>query len=141
MTTFFFLILTEEFSFDKNILNSATLFFPGVWQYYWIFEPCGLPVNPEAQAPNNPTQICHAVSNYTFDKSKQCIGSMTVEIDFLQKKNADSNPYDSDVMANDFIQQFNHQAFTTGQQVADAHAFSQIYPTPFCVSVIFADGV
>ncbi|XP_061561861.1 vesicle-fusing ATPase-like [Phycodurus eques] len=57
------------------------------------------------------------VSNYTFDKSKQCISSMTVEIDFLQKKNADSNPYDSDVMANDFIQQFNHQAFTTGQQM------------------------
>ncbi|XP_061666703.1 vesicle-fusing ATPase-like isoform X2 [Syngnathoides biaculeatus] len=42
---------------------------------------------------------------------------MTVEIDFLQKKNADSNPYDSDVMANDFIQQFNHQAFSTGQQM------------------------
>ncbi|XP_051928121.1 vesicle-fusing ATPase-like [Hippocampus zosterae] len=58
------------------------------------------------------------VSNYTFDKSKQCIGSMTVQIDFLQKKNADSSPYDSDVMANDFIQQFNHQAFTTGQQLA-----------------------
>ncbi|XP_077358191.1 vesicle-fusing ATPase-like [Festucalex cinctus] len=57
------------------------------------------------------------VSNYTFDKSKQCISAMTVEIDFLQKKNADSNPYDSDVMANDFIQQFNHQAFTTGQQM------------------------
>ncbi|XP_061666701.1 vesicle-fusing ATPase-like isoform X1 [Syngnathoides biaculeatus] len=57
------------------------------------------------------------VSNYTFDKSKQCISSMTVEIDFLQKKNADSNPYDSDVMANDFIQQFNHQAFSTGQQM------------------------
>ncbi|XP_019749290.1 vesicle-fusing ATPase-like isoform X1 [Hippocampus comes] len=57
------------------------------------------------------------VSNYTFDKSKQCIGSLTVEIDFLLKKNADSNPYDSDVMANDFIQQFNHQAFTIGQQM------------------------
>ncbi|XP_077406147.1 vesicle-fusing ATPase-like [Vanacampus margaritifer] len=57
------------------------------------------------------------VSNYTFDKSKQCISAITVEIDFLQKKNADSNPYDSDVMANDFIQQFNHQAFTTGQQM------------------------
>nr|XP_061807558.1 vesicle-fusing ATPase-like [Nerophis lumbriciformis] len=57
------------------------------------------------------------VSTYTFDKSKQCISSITVEIDFLQKKNADSNPYDSDVMANDFIQQFNQQAFTIGQQM------------------------
>ncbi|KAM9773448.1 vesicle-fusing ATPase-like [Syngnathus typhle] len=56
------------------------------------------------------------VSNYTFDKSKQCIDSMMVEIDFLQKKNADSNPYDSDVMASDFLQQFNQQAFTAGQQ-------------------------
>ncbi|XP_077594685.1 vesicle-fusing ATPase-like [Stigmatopora nigra] len=57
------------------------------------------------------------VSNYTFDKSRQCLSSMMVEIDFLQKKNADSNLYDSDVMATDFIQQFNQQAFTIGQQM------------------------
>lgn len=42
---------------------------------------------------------------------------MTMEIDFLQKKNVDSNPYDSDVMASEFIQQFNNQAFSIGQQV------------------------
>lgn len=42
---------------------------------------------------------------------------MTVEIDFLQKKNVDSNPYDSDKMASEFIQHFNNQAFTAGQQV------------------------
>ena len=58
-----------------------------------------------------------AVTNYKFDKSKQCVGTMTVEIDFLQKKNVDSNPYDSDKMAAEFIQHFNSQAFTTGQQV------------------------
>ncbi|KAK9396834.1 vesicle-fusing ATPase [Crotalus adamanteus] len=57
------------------------------------------------------------VSLYNFDKTKQCIGTMTIEIDFLQKKNIDSNPYDSDKMAAEFIQQFNNQAFTVGQQL------------------------
>ncbi|XP_069490263.1 vesicle-fusing ATPase isoform X2 [Ambystoma mexicanum] len=54
---------------------------------------------------------------YTFDKTKQCIGTMTIEIDFLQKKSVDSNPYDSDKMAGEFIQQFNNQAFSVGQQL------------------------
>ncbi|MEQ2271115.1 hypothetical protein XENORESO_021947 [Xenotaenia resolanae] len=57
------------------------------------------------------------VSNYNFDKSKQCIGAMTIEIDFLQKKNTDSSPYDSDKMAAEFIQQFNNQAFSVTQQL------------------------
>ncbi|CAK6964983.1 vesicle-fusing ATPase-like [Scomber scombrus] len=57
------------------------------------------------------------VSNYTFDKSKQCVSSMTVEIDFLQKKSVDSNPYDSDKMASEFIQHFNNQAFSVDQQL------------------------
>ncbi|NWI48958.1 NSF ATPase, partial [Calyptomena viridis] len=57
------------------------------------------------------------VSLYTFDKAKQCIGTMTVEIDFLQKKNIDSNPYDTDRMAAEFIQHFNSQAFSVGQQL------------------------
>ncbi|XP_058262622.1 N-ethylmaleimide-sensitive factor b [Hemibagrus wyckioides] len=56
------------------------------------------------------------VSIYNFDKSKQCIGTMSLEIDFLQKKNADSNSYDSDKMAIEFIQSFNSQAFCSGQQ-------------------------
>ncbi|KAI5628851.1 vesicle-fusing ATPase isoform X1 [Silurus asotus] len=57
------------------------------------------------------------VINYTFDKSKQCIGAMMIEIDFLQKKSTDSSPYDSDKMASEFIQQFNNQAFSVGQQL------------------------
>ncbi|XP_053708355.1 vesicle-fusing ATPase isoform X1 [Synchiropus splendidus] len=57
------------------------------------------------------------VSNYNFDKSKQCIGAMTIEIDFLQKKSTDSSPYDSDKMAAEFIQQFNSQAFSITQQL------------------------
>lgn len=42
---------------------------------------------------------------------------MMIQVDFLQKKNVDSNPYDSDLMAKDFIQHFNNQAFSVGQQV------------------------
>ncbi|KAM5274515.1 vesicle-fusing ATPase isoform 2-T2 [Ctenodactylus gundi] len=57
------------------------------------------------------------VSLYTFDKAKQCIGTMTIEIDFLQKKSIDSNPYDTDKMAAEFIQQFNNQVFSVGQQL------------------------
>uniref|UniRef100_A0A7N4NNK9 Vesicle-fusing ATPase n=1 Tax=Sarcophilus harrisii TaxID=9305 RepID=A0A7N4NNK9_SARHA len=56
-------------------------------------------------------------SLYSFDKTKQCIGTMTIEIDFLQKKSIDSNPYDTDKMAAEFIQQFNNQAFSVGQQL------------------------
>ncbi|XP_037547171.1 vesicle-fusing ATPase [Nematolebias whitei] len=57
------------------------------------------------------------VTNYKFDKSKGCISNMTVEIDFLQKKSVDSSPYDSDKMAKEFLQLFNNQAFTVGQQL------------------------
>uniref|UniRef100_A0A671WT74 Vesicle-fusing ATPase n=1 Tax=Sparus aurata TaxID=8175 RepID=A0A671WT74_SPAAU len=57
------------------------------------------------------------LSNYNFDKSKQCIGAMTIEIDFLQKKSTDSSPYDSDRMAAEFIQQFNNQSFSVTQQL------------------------
>ncbi|KAL2078118.1 hypothetical protein ACEWY4_025803 [Coilia grayii] len=57
------------------------------------------------------------VASYNFDKSKQCVGTMTVEVDFLQKKNVDSSPYDTDKMAAEFIQHFNNQAFTKGQQL------------------------
>lgn len=42
---------------------------------------------------------------------------MTVEIDFLQKKYIDSNPYDTDKMASEFLQRFYNQAFSINQQV------------------------
>ncbi|XP_075702653.1 vesicle-fusing ATPase [Rhinoderma darwinii] len=57
------------------------------------------------------------VGMYSFDKIKQCIGVMTIEIDFLQKKSVDANPYDTDRMAGEFIQQFNNQAFSVTQQL------------------------
>uniref|UniRef100_A0A8C1SQL9 Vesicle-fusing ATPase n=1 Tax=Cyprinus carpio TaxID=7962 RepID=A0A8C1SQL9_CYPCA len=62
-------------------------------------------------------QVQDSLANYNFDKSKQCIGAMTIEIDFLQKKSTDSSPYDSDKMATEFIQHFNNQGFTVGQQL------------------------
>ncbi|XP_043109251.1 N-ethylmaleimide-sensitive factor b [Puntigrus tetrazona] len=55
------------------------------------------------------------VSLYNFDPSKQYVGIMTIEIDFLQKKTADSNPYDSDKIGIEFIQFFTTQAFSKGQ--------------------------
>uniref|UniRef100_A0A8C1F0P6 Vesicle-fusing ATPase n=2 Tax=Cyprinus carpio TaxID=7962 RepID=A0A8C1F0P6_CYPCA len=62
-------------------------------------------------------QVQDSLANYNFDKSKQCIGAMTIEIDFLQKKSTDSSPYDSDKMAAEFIQHFNNQGFSVGQQL------------------------
>ncbi|KAA0725215.1 Vesicle-fusing ATPase [Triplophysa tibetana] len=57
------------------------------------------------------------VSVYNFDPSRQYVGTMTLEIDFLQKKSVDSNPYDSDKMAIEFVQFFNVQSFSKGQQL------------------------
>uniref|UniRef100_A0A8C7WE11 Vesicle-fusing ATPase n=1 Tax=Oncorhynchus mykiss TaxID=8022 RepID=A0A8C7WE11_ONCMY len=52
-----------------------------------------------------------------FKPILQCVGTVIVEIDFLQKKSVDSSPYDSDKMAAEFIQHFNSQAFSVGQQL------------------------
>lgn len=80
------------------------------WNIASIWYPCDLKKKKNAS-------FLPLVSLYTFDKAKQCIGTMTIEIDFLQKKSIDSNPYDTDKMAAEFIQQFNNQAFSVGQQV------------------------
>lgn len=61
--------------------------------------------------------VSFTVSVYNFDPSRQYIGTMTLEIDFLQKKSVDSSPYDSDKMAIEFVQFFNVQSFSKGQQV------------------------
>lgn len=79
----------------------------------WSVRSSGVSGTPELYLPFS----VPSVSNYNFDKSKQCIGAMTIEIDFLQKKSTDSSPYDSDRMAAEFIQQFNNQAFSVTQQV------------------------
>ncbi|RVE59905.1 hypothetical protein OJAV_G00193500 [Oryzias javanicus] len=62
------------------------------------------------------------VTNYKFDKSKDCISVMTMEIDFLQKKFIDSSPFDSDKMASELVQRFDNQAFTVGQQLVFSFA-------------------
>ncbi|KAF6727186.1 Vesicle-fusing ATPase [Oryzias melastigma] len=62
------------------------------------------------------------VTNYKFDKSKDCISVMTMEIDFLQKKFIDSSPFDSDKMASELVQHFDNQAFSVGQQLVFSFA-------------------
>lgn len=68
-----------------------------------------------------------AVSIYNFDTSNQYVATVMAEIDFLQKKNADSGSYDSDKMAVEFIQNFNSQAFCQGQQVNKSSPNSSLF--------------
>ncbi|KAK3083217.1 hypothetical protein FSP39_017075 [Pinctada imbricata] len=58
------------------------------------------------------------VRPYKFNSRTDCIGTITVEVDFLQKKNANSDPHDTDRMAAEFLMQFNNRAFTEGQIMA-----------------------
>uniref|UniRef100_A0A3B5RDL5 Vesicle-fusing ATPase n=1 Tax=Xiphophorus maculatus TaxID=8083 RepID=A0A3B5RDL5_XIPMA len=67
-------------------------------------------------------QVRVTLTNYKFDKSKGCISNMTVEIDFLQKKYIDSNPYDTDKMASEFLQRFYNQAFSINQQLVFSYS-------------------
>ena len=57
------------------------------------------------------------VKPYQFDLKSNSISVMTLDIDFLSKKNTTLDPYDTDKMAIDLIQQFSGQAFTVGQTV------------------------
>ncbi|CAN8000784.1 unnamed protein product [Ixodes pacificus] len=58
------------------------------------------------------------VRPYVFDPNTQYIAKITLEVDFLEKKNVTKDPYDTDKMASDFVQQFPKQAFTVGQMLA-----------------------
>ncbi|CAN7991441.1 unnamed protein product [Ixodes hexagonus] len=58
------------------------------------------------------------VRPYVFDPNTQYIAKITLEVDFLEKKNVTKDPYDTDKMATDFVQQFPKQAFTVGQMLA-----------------------
>ncbi|KDR16531.1 Vesicle-fusing ATPase 1, partial [Zootermopsis nevadensis] len=57
---------------------------------------------------------------YHFDptSSSECLCTITLEADFLQKKSTTLEPYDTDQMAKEFLLQFSGQAFTVGQQLA-----------------------
>jgi len=50
-----------------------------------------------------------------FDLEKSCISTLTVEIDFFNKKNTTTDEYNSDSMASDFTSQFGNMALTEGQ--------------------------
>lgn len=57
------------------------------------------------------------VRPFQFDLKSSSINIMTVEVDFIQKKASNLDPYDTDRLAVDFVQQFSNQSFTLGQQV------------------------
>jgi len=55
------------------------------------------------------------VKPYKYDLEKKCISTLTVEIDFFNKKNTTTDEYNSDSMAADFTSQFGNMALTEGQ--------------------------
>lgn len=57
------------------------------------------------------------VRPHKFDKSRECLSCITLEVDFLQKKSTTLEPYDTDKMAIEFLNQFHEQAFTVSQQL------------------------
>lgn len=59
------------------------------------------------------------VKPYHFDPTSttECLCTMVLEADFLQKKSTTLDPYDTDLMAKEFLMQFSGQAFTVGQQL------------------------
>ncbi|XP_056010319.1 vesicle-fusing ATPase-like isoform X2 [Ostrea edulis] len=58
------------------------------------------------------------VKAFKFNSKTDTIGTVVLEVDFLQKKNANSDPHDTDKMAAEFLMQFNNMAFTEGQSLA-----------------------
>ncbi|XP_073833104.1 comatose [Musca autumnalis] len=55
------------------------------------------------------------VRPYRFDGHSDVITLVSFETDFLQKKTTSQEPYDSDLMAKDFLMQFGGMALTVGQ--------------------------
>ncbi|XP_043463400.1 vesicle-fusing ATPase 1-like [Leptopilina heterotoma] len=60
------------------------------------------------------------VRPHYFDptSSSECLCTIVLEADFLQKKTTTLEPYDTEQMAKEFLFQFSGQAFTVGQQLA-----------------------
>jgi len=56
------------------------------------------------------------VSPYQFSPEKHYLSSIVLEVDFFNKKNTTTDPFDSDQMAKEFSMQFPNQAFTVGMQ-------------------------
>lgn len=55
---------------------------------------------------------------FQFSQRTQTIGTIVLQVDFLQKKNATPEPFDTDKMAMEFSMQFVNKAFTEGQSLA-----------------------
>uniref|UniRef100_A0A1B6C6V7 Vesicle-fusing ATPase n=1 Tax=Clastoptera arizonana TaxID=38151 RepID=A0A1B6C6V7_9HEMI len=60
------------------------------------------------------------VKPYHFNptSSSECLCTIVLEADFLQKKSITTEPYDTEQMAKEFLLQFSGQAFTVSQQLA-----------------------
>jgi len=58
------------------------------------------------------------VRPFVYDLKSQAISVLVVELDFISKKNTTLDPYNTDTMLIDFLQQFGNQAFSVGQQFA-----------------------
>lgn len=62
------------------------------------------------------------VSPHTFNMERSCISSVTLEIDFFNKKSGSpSEEFNSDVMAAEFTKSFGQLALTVGQQLVFSH--------------------
>ncbi|CAG0913410.1 unnamed protein product [Notodromas monacha] len=55
------------------------------------------------------------VRPFQMDPSTHCIGSVVLEVDYLQRKGAGNEQYDTDAMAKEFCMQFHHMALTRMQ--------------------------
>ena len=55
------------------------------------------------------------VEPYRFDQKKDFAASLTVAIDFYNRKKVTQEPFDTDAMAKEFLMQFHQQAFSVGQ--------------------------
>jgi len=56
------------------------------------------------------------VTPYIFSPEKHYLSSIVLEVDFFNKKNTSTDPFNTDEMAREFSMQFPKQAFTVGQQ-------------------------
>ena len=56
------------------------------------------------------------VTPYQFNPEKHYLSSIALEVDFFNKKNTTTDPFNSDEMAREFSMQFCKQAFTVGMQ-------------------------
>ncbi|KAL4217085.1 hypothetical protein ACF0H5_023541 [Mactra antiquata] len=58
------------------------------------------------------------IKPFEFDQRYQTIGSIVLQVDFLQKKNVTPEPFNTDKMATEFTMQFANRSFTEGQVLA-----------------------